>query len=341
MENIPTLQDVAKALGVHKSTVSLALSGKGNLSHATRVRIQTMAKEMGYEANPIAQRLAGRTTRPLVCLFVALLDMGLSTEKAIRLQRALTAEGFDAPLYTDLRLVRAVRRLRPQAIVCATQFTDESLYSELRHYQQSGGVVVSYDTPIPLECDQVLFDREHNSYEAMSYLIRQGHRRIALALPHLSISPHAPIDSSDPRTHRMRGFLKALDEHGLTLPDEWLALSPPYEQGGTVLAEWFLGLKERPSAMAIVNDYVALGLMSELGRAGISLPDDLSIIGHDNQAIAAYCPVPLTTMTQPVAEIAATIVERLRARFEGDDSPPQTTVLRGNLVVRESVVPAK
>lgn len=341
MEKIPTLQDVANALGVHKSTVSLALSGKGNLSHATRARIRDKAREMGFEANPIAQRLAGRSTRPLVCLFVGLLDMGLATDKALRLQRALGAEGYDAPLYTDLRQLRDVRRLRPQGIICATQFTDESLYSELRYFQNSGGVVVCYDTPVPLECDQVLFDREHNSYEAVSYLIQQGHRKIALGLPHLSISPDTPTEPSDPRTHRMRGFLRALEEHNLDLPTDWLGQSPPYEQGGSVLADWFLGLKERPTAMAIVNDYVALALMSELSRAGISLPDDLSIIGHDNQPIASYCPVPLTTMTQPVAEIAATVMERLRARFDGDTSPPQTTVLRGNLVVRQSVVPAK
>src|SRR5207249_8901180 len=100
MSKPPTIHDVAGALGMHKSTVSLALSGKGNVSAATRQKVFAAARELGYEPNPLAQRLAHGHRNTTVCLFSAALDVGLATEKILLIQKALCARGLEVPIHT-------------------------------------------------------------------------------------------------------------------------------------------------------------------------------------------------------------------------------------------------
>lgn len=334
-----TLQNIADLLGMHKSTVSLALSGKGNLSQATRERIRSAAEKLGYVPDPLAQRLAGGGHNALVCLYSSVLDVGLATEKILLIQKALNTKSLDVPIYTGGTQIAQLRRLRPRAILCATQQSEPAVFVELKRYQEGGGIVICYDTPVPLECDQVLFDREDNAYKVARHLLEQGHRRIGVGMSLLSGPMVGTL--SDPQSPRLRGFQRALAEFGVPFRDEWFFRTTTYERGGAEMAQQFLALRERPTALCIVNDYAALAFMAELARAGVRIPQEVSVVGHDNRPIAEYCPVPLTSATQPVERIAAAVVERLSARLAGDDSPPQRIVIQGDLVERDSVGPPR
>src|SRR5207248_1297952 len=122
----------------------------------------------GYEPNPLAQRLAHGHRNATVAIFSGVLDVGLATEKILLIQKALTRRSLEVPIYTcsepagdggksQLGQIRQLCRQRPRAIVCAAQMLDPAVFDELRAYQRSGGIVVSYDTPVPMECDQVIF----------------------------------------------------------------------------------------------------------------------------------------------------------------------------------------
>lgn len=353
MRKPATLQDVAGRLGMHKSTVSLALSGKGTISAETRKRVVSVARELGYQPNLLAQRLARGQGNTMVCLFSGVLDVGLTTEKILLVQRALNERGMDVPIYTcsdfsaqneentgeaQAAQVRQLCRQRPRAILCAAQRVYPAVYRELAAYQRdSGGIVVSYDTLIPLECDQVIFDREDNAYQAARHLLEQGHRNIGIGF---SVGQTGGPARSDPQEHRLIGFRRALAEYDISLREDWVFRCATYEKGGAEMAAQFLQLKERPTALAIVNDYVALAFMAEVQRGGVRIPEDLSIIGHDNQTIAAYCPVPLTSMTHPTARIADAVVSLLMERIEGKtayETAPRTVVVTGELIERGSV----
>ncbi|HEX8549992.1 MAG TPA: LacI family DNA-binding transcriptional regulator [Abditibacteriaceae bacterium] len=342
----PTIHDVAEALGMHKSTVSVAFSGKGNLSVATRNKVLQVARELGYEPNPLAQRLANGVSNSLICLFSGVLDVGLATEKILLIQKELTERGLEVPIYTysdqseggktsQAAQVKQLCRQRPRAIICASQMLNHSVYDELAAYQNNGGIVVSYDIPVPLNCDQVVFDRENNAYQGASYLLSKGHRRIAIGISGPGIKPGEPL--SGPHGIRMKGFERALQEFGAS--SELLFVDSTYERGGAALAAQFLKLKERPTGICIVNDYVALAFMTEMMRAGVRVPHDVSIIGHDDQPVADYCPVPLTAISQPVGEIAHAVVALLVERLEGSTVAPRTQNIRGKLIKRQSVVP--
>src|SRR5687768_9156847 len=95
-----TIRDLADVLGMPKSTVSLALSGKGTLSAATREKVLAAAREMGYRPNPLAQRLAHGQSRAMVSIVSGPLDVGLGTEKVVLIQKELADRSLEVPLYT-------------------------------------------------------------------------------------------------------------------------------------------------------------------------------------------------------------------------------------------------
>lgn len=349
MHKPPTIHDVAAALGMHKSTVSLALSGKGNVSAATRTRVLAVAHEMGYEPNLLAQRLASGHRNALVCLFSGVLDVGLATEKILLIQRALNERGLEAPIYAcyeshrdkaaaQAAQVRQLCRQRPRAILCASQMVEPSVFRVLETYQRDGGVVVNYDIPVPLVCDQVIFDREDNGYQAARHLLEAGHRKLGIGMSNTTAwtegQPYLP------QTYRLNGFRKALAEYGVMAREEWFFENATYEKGGAEMARRFLSLRERPTGLCIVNDYVAMAFTVEIMRAGLRVPEDVSIVSHDDQPIATYCPVPLTSVSQPVEEIAQAVVELLMERLAGRVSgEPRTITIRGKLTSRASVAP--
>lgn len=346
MVKAATIQDVALALGMHKSTVSLALSGKGNLSIKTRARVLALTQELGYEPNPLAQRLAKGHHNPTICIFSGVLDVGLSTEKVLRIQKEMSARSFEAPIYTcpepsdgidtsQATLLKNLCRQRPRAILCAASMLGPSAFVELEAYQKSGGLVISYDVPIPVSCDQVIFDREDNAYQAACHLLQHGHRRLGIGMS--NTAPWLSGKSDGPQAFRLRGFERALKEFSALARPEWCFRTAAYEQGGAEMARRFLSMTDRPTGLCLVNDYLTLAFMVEVMRAGVRVPQDLSIVGHDDQPIAAYCPIPLTSVSHPAQEIAQAVVSLLLDRLAGSQEPPQTIVIRGALKTRESV----
>lgn len=348
MNKPATIRDVAGALGMHKSTVSLALSGKGNVSAATRQRVLRVARELGYEPNPLAQRLVHGHRNSVVCIFSGTLDVGLGTEKILQIQRELGARGLEVPLYTcgeipddegrtQAAQLKQICRQRPRAILCAAPMLHPAVFGELEAYGREGGIVVSYDIPVPLPCDQVVFDREDNAYRAARHLLERGHRKIGIGMS--QTIAWASEEPNTPQDLRLRGFRRALGEFGVSAREDWFFRNPTYEKGGAEMARRFLALSERPTGLCIVNDYVALAFMVEVMRAGVRVPGDVSIVSHDDQPIAAYCPVPLTAISQPVEAITSAVVEMLTERLEGSDAPPRTRTIRGEFALRESVAP--
>ena len=223
MRKPPTIRDVAGELGLHKSTVSLALSGKGNLSAATRQKVLAAARELGYEPNPLAQRLAHGHRNATVGIFSGVLDVGLGTEKILLIQKALSARSLEVPIYTcpepvgdegksQVAQLRQLCRQRPRAILCTTQMLEPGVFRELQAYQREGGIVVSFDLPVPLECDQVLFDREENAYQAARHLLEHGHRHLGIGVT--VTNERLSGTTSDPQTYRLKGFRRALAELG-------------------------------------------------------------------------------------------------------------------------------
>lgn len=342
--NSVTIHDVARAVGLSTTTVSVALSGQGRLKETTRALVLREAEKLGYDANPMAQGLRRGRSRE-IGLFSPQLDLGVSTLKTHAIGRLLNQKGYSVPIsaYTNReygvetvqeKLIAGIRRQRMRAVVCDTlNLHGEKALSQLRAYLEEGGQAVFFDWPIDLEADSVVFDREHNTYIATRHLLERGHRKVGLCMP----------NTIDPRASRLSGFQRAMEEWGAEVRADWI-VTVPYdleaEREGESLAKWFLELREKPGAMCIVNDIVALTFAAILGRHGVRVPQDLSVVGHDNRALADIGPLPLTSVTHPIAEIAESVVEMLDSRLTGRyEGPPRVHKILGHLVERTSVLP--
>ncbi|BCM93754.1 HTH-type transcriptional regulator DegA [Abditibacteriota bacterium] len=339
-----TIHDVAKAAGLSKTTVSAALTGNGRLSEATRDLVLREAEKLGYDANPHAQGLRGRRSKE-IGFFSPDIDLGVSTLKAQAIGRFLNERGYSVPIsaYTNReggaftaqeKLIASMRRQKMRAVICNTlNLHGERALAELRAYLEEGGVAVCFDFPLEIECDAVIFDREHNTYLAARHLVENGHREIGLCVPN-TLHSRAP---------RIAGFQRALGEFGVEACEEWI-VSVPYnieaEREGQTLARWFLELPQKPTAMCIVNDIVALTFAALLGREGIRVPEDLSLVGHDNRTLSELGTLPLSSVSHPIEDIALSVVEMLDSRLNGRyDGPPRREIVRGQLFERASVRP--
>lgn len=341
-----TLRDVAAHAGANLAAVSMVLNGarsNGGVSQATRERIMGAARELGYQVNPHAQRLSSGRCNNTIALFSLHLEPTSGMPKVQRIQQHLGNSGFDAVLhgygnFNELQPVRQtalmadLRRFKPRAIVCDSAGLLPETLAEMYAYQDEGGLLVCFDQKVELNCDQVIFDREHNTYIAAKRLLEAGHRKLGLFIP----GPQQPIGHD-----RALGFERALREYGGETRREWMAYGHA-ETGGAEFAQQWLKLppQERPTGICVVNDHAALAFMFVVQQAGIRIPEDVAVVGHDDAPLGRYYSVPLTTVTNPLEEISNTVVsllqDRLSDRYSG---PPRRVVLRGELQERGSVAP--
>lgn len=340
------LQDVARVAGTSLATASLALNGKGRVSPVTRSKILRIAKRMGFEANPSAQGLAAGRRSTQISLFTRELDLGVATRKLQIMQGMLFKKGYSASIHScgffngeqrsdHAGLIRDLRRQRPLAIVCyAAHHFDDEMLEELRVYVANGGHLISFDLPSVLNCDQVIFDRSDSADLAVTHLLKLGHRDIGFAMPGVFTD-----------TIRTGGLRDALERYGEAFREELLFDTPENvacEVAGEELARQFLQRKHRPTAMCIPDDTVAVSFIAALYRQGVCVPEELSVVGHDDLPIAAHNFIPLSTVSQPLEAIAHETVELLMSRVDGRyDGVPRTVRLCGELISRQSTTSNK
>jgi LacI family transcriptional regulator len=337
-----TVHELAKKLGVSPTTVSAALTGNGRISEKTRQRVLAVANEANFSPNPHARRLRWQGGNDTVCLLSLGLASGVVIEKIVLLQRALIQQGFNAPIHSlgwateeknlvdDVRLMRETCLQKPRAIILNSYaFTPRAL-AVLEQYQTEGGIVVCYDQAAS-QFDNVIFDRRHNTYLATSHLLELGHRSILF-----TVYPGALG-----RDQRYLGYRQALREHHIPPRTEWLFPSSLYqEERGHELAIAFQKMQKKTTAACIINDYAAGAFISEMLQQGYSIPQDISVIGHDNASFAPYAAVPLTTVTHPTEEIVDAVLQLLDNRLSNSAaSAPRKKIIRGELVIRQSTAP--
>lgn len=345
-----TIHDVARLAGTSKSTASRALQGTARIAPGTKAAVLEAARELGFEPNHHAQRLASGPS-DTIGMFSPDLDLGVGTRKMQAIQQLLGARGYRVPIHAygysytgdDVNhsdLLRDLCRQRPRAIVCNTNNLRQACsQAVLSQFCASGGIAVCYDWLEIQAADNVFFDRDHNTYLATRHLLELGHRDIGF-----SVHGYNGFDTDHP-SPRWSGLKRALKEFGVSARPEWcfdIPFKMEFEEAGHELAQTFLALSKRPTAMCIVNDQAAIAFANEIGRAGIKVPDDLSIVGHDDAFTARCAPVPLTTVSHPIEQIAQSVIDLLETRLQGQyHGPPRKITVRGSLVQRQSTAPPR
>jgi LacI family transcriptional regulator len=301
--NVVTLKDVAAASGVSISTASRALDERTASRSAAAANVRKVAEELGYRRNSFASSLRRGETRTLGVLVPRLSDtvMALMFEE---LEKAASARGYFAMVATsgddpdeERSAAETLLDRNVDGLILATARLDDELPRLLRERRVAHALVLRTDGVSP----SALGDDEVGGYLAMRHLIDLGHRDIAVVT--------GPAFTST-GTARLTGARKALDEAGIPARDEWLiaagyGIENGYTAGETLLAG---APQSRPTAIFAANDNIALGVMAAAHRKGITIPDDLALVGYNDTPLSARLPTPLTSVRVPLDQIAATAI---------------------------------
>jgi DNA-binding LacI/PurR family transcriptional regulator len=324
-----TLRDVAEAAGVSTATVSHALQGNGTVSMETAARVRIVAAEIGYRPHRIASNLRRQRTST-IGVIIPLLSNPFIGELVEALYDQCRARGY--------------------TVLCGTtkyQAESEAHYIDLFLGHPCDGIIVagppdSLEEIIRAGVPAVLVDCHmptdfvrvpvvevedmHGMYSAVAHLQRLGHRRIALV--------YGPLDQL-----RQEGYRRALADAGIPYDDELVADAGDLQfESAAAVCEQMLTARPDVTAVAATTDVLAFGVLQAARRAGRRVPDDLAVVGFDDIPLAAAADPPLTTIAQPIDEIATHAVDLLLEQIAAKDITldRRRVVLKAQLVVRES-----
>lgn len=312
-----TIADVARRAGVSTATVSRVLSGVGGARPATRDRVEMAARELGFRPSDVARSLKRRSTLT-IGLIVTDIENPYFPQLVKAVEDAAIAEGYAILLcsadddpdreasYLDVLVERRVDGI---VIAASTLGTSQGAW-----LAEPPLPVVLVNTSAPtVHLPSIASDNRAGGRLATRHLLDLGHRRFGYLMP-----PSRNLDAPE----RLAGVRDELDAAGLAFegPDAALAVSDgaPTVIGGEVAMAELLMRTPRPTAIVAYNDLMAIGAMRAIRRCGLAVPGDLSIVGFDDVAFAAYVEPALTTLRQETAEMGrwavATLTEQLARR---------------------------
>lgn len=310
-----TIVDVAYRAGVSVATVSRALRGLPHVSPGTRRRVELVAEELGYEPNPHASRLAaGRSGTIGVAL--PILDAWYYSRILAGIESILADDRIDMHLVVIAD--ESGRRHFVETLPSLRKRVDGLLVADIFMPEEIWGRVAETDLPVATvgldsgRFDSVLIDNHAAATSAIDHLTGLGHERIGFIGG--TVREALEVESAEARR---RGMEVALRERGIE-PDPSLQAAGGFtvEGGREAMAEL---LPRRPTAVFCASDEMAIGAIQAATEAGVRVPDEVSVVGFDDQPVAAA--VGLTTVRQPVSEQAAQAAVMVLARVEDRSAP--------------------
>ncbi|MBR7832262.1 LacI family DNA-binding transcriptional regulator [Actinospica durhamensis] len=329
------LSDVAKKAGVSEATVSRVLNDKPGISAATRAAVLTALDVMGYER---PTQLRGERAR-LIGLVLPELQNPIFPALAEVVGGALAQRGFTAVLctrttsgmseadYVDMLLERQVSGMVFGGGQYAEADAPHGHY--LRLLELRLPVVLVNAASENLDFPRVSTDDAVAVEQAFGHLVSLGHERIGLIL--------GPPDHM-PSRRKQEAFLIAAGRAGLAAPAEFVEHTMFSTEGGQVAASRLL--KAGVTGIVCASDPIALGAVRAVRRAGLRVPQDVSVVGYDDSAFMNCTDPPLTTVRQPLEAIGRAAVAMLVGQIDGFPVTAEELLFEPELVVRGSTAPA-
>lgn len=331
------IADVAREAGVSKAAVSFAFNNPARLKPETAERIRAVAQSLGYRPHPVARMLTAGSTATIGILspqalaqvlanpFFPLFAEGVAT---VLEERGLGLL-FVSPLHGSLE--RALARATVDGIIVIGL---DQRHPEVEAIRRAGLPVVLVDAPAWPEHSSIEVDDLAGAMAAARHLCELGHRELLVLTME---APQAQPDETTVMGRRLNGYRQVMEEFGVELSAERVVVGPATFEGGeqAFLRAWDDGL--RPTGVLSMSDAAAAGVLQAARHLGLSVPNDLSVVGFDDLPLTRFTDPPLTTVHQPVrrkGEEAARML--LEALGPEQQRAGRRRVLETRLVVRRS-----
>ncbi len=335
MEKEVTILDIARELNVSIATVSRALNNDPVVSKKTKKKVLEMASKVGYRHNRFAANLRQQKSHTIGVL-VHELNSNFITSVLAGIEKITSEAGYDIIIAHsgesyEKEKANAMNLFhkRVDGLIASLSFDTTSL-SHFEPFEKKGIPVIFFDR-VEEEGDsiKVVIDNYKAGYIATRHLLEQGCRRIAIVTASLKRNVYA---------QRYKGYVAAHAERGVPLDEKRVLVKDLSEQSGIECALELVGMNPRPDGVFITNDFVAAQCMRTLKEHGIRIPDDIAIVGFNNDAISRIVEPTLTTIDYPGMELGKIAAKNLIEHLKGDKDVTQTStiIVKSELLVRES-----
>lgn len=330
-EKRPSIKDVAARAGVSTATVSHVLSGRKQVNEELALRVREAALELRYSVDRVASQLRSKRARVVAILVPDLEDLFINRFVSLIEARAQQA-GFEVVLacsrndpQIERSRLRALIAWRPAGIVaipCGDSIPEELL----REHGTTPVVGADRIEPGHAPFDTVTVDNRSSGRRVVDFLLSRGLRSILLVTATLSI-------------FNIRERVEGSRERAAESPDasvQVIEIGTDPVKGAALLSEW-LRNNPKPDAVVGLTNVTTLAVLAAFAEVGLEAPRDLALVGfHDSLWMTAR-KNPVTTVVQPVDDVARHVWERLERRMSGDTSPVRSLILSAELVQRASV----
>src|SRR5215218_5253103 len=330
-----TIYDIAKKLNISPATVSRGLKDHPSISKKTKKKIFDMVDAMGYRSNHFARNLRQQQTNT-IGVIVHELKSNFITSVLAGIEKVTTEAGYDMIIthssesaVKEAANAKNLFHKRVDGLIASLSFDTTNL-DHFKPFIEKKVPVIFFDRVEQNTTNSVvIIDNSKCGYLATKHLIDQGCKRIA----HVTSSLKRNVYSQ-----RFKGYQDALFDHGIPLDEKLLLVNDLSENAGIEAALKILKMKHRPDGIFITNDFVAAVCMRTLKENGVRIPEDIAIVGFNNDAIGKLIEPTLTTINYPgmdIGEIAArNLINHLKG--VGDLNQTNTIIVRSDLIIRES-----
>jgi DNA-binding LacI/PurR family transcriptional regulator len=337
-----TAKDVAAQAGVSRTTVSYVLNNveAANISEETRQRVLAVAEELGYVPDAAAQALASGRTQTIGLILPTSQPHPQASPAHYRIIEGLLeiTQQFGVRLLIDT--VRETQNTHTYVNLARNKRIDGLIVSDLRVDDEALSQLVNDTFPVVLlgrlpgiRVSSVEFDNRSGARTAVDHLIAQGHTRIGLIA-------HAP-SSFTGAIERISGYRDSLAAHGIGFDETLVHYGHYSAESGFAAVESLLESGPAPSALFATSDEVALGVLAALQKRGVSVPNDVAVVGFDDNPLARFTIPALTTVRLPFEEMGRLAGKMLLDLVLHKAKPGRQVLLETNLIVRESSVSNK
>ncbi|MEY9967879.1 LacI family xylobiose transport system transcriptional regulator [Streptacidiphilus sp. MAP12-16] len=331
MTRAATLAEIAREAGVSTPTVSKVLNGRADVASATRERVEELLRQYGYQ-----RRRSSTQSSPLLELVFHELESAWAMEVIRGVENVVREEGLSVVLSESsgrLSLGQSwmdgVLARRPTGVVLVLSGLDRAQQTQLTSRDIPFVVMDPAGDP-GQEVPAVGTTNWHGGLAATRHLLDLGHRRIGMvAGPRRMMCSRARID----------GYRAALDMAGIAFDPGLVREGDFHHETGHQVGLELLRLPDRPTAVFTGNDLQALGLYEAARELGLRIPEDLSVVGFDDLPVARWVGPPLTTVRQPLTEMAEVAARMVIDLAHGNQPSTLRVDLATSLVVRSSTAP--
>src|SRR3984957_20597255 len=325
------IRTVAKLANVSIATVSRTINRVSTVNPRMAKRVWEAIEKLDYFPNTQARALVSGRSR-LLGLIVSEITNPFFPELIQGFEDIAVEHGYEILIsstnYDPRRMSLCIRRMlerRAEGVAVMTFGVEKPLLEQFA--ERNIPLVFVDEGPERPGISLLRVDYHHGIRQGVQHLAALGHRDIAF------ISGRKGLHSAQ---SRLAAFSRSLEECGIDADPEWIVEGDHTMEGGIEAMDRLLKVKQRPTAVMCSNDMTAIGVLHTLYRAGLRVPDDLSVIGFDDIHIAQVTIPPLTTIQMLCFELARAAVPALRAHVEEGGEPKRSYKINTHLVVRES-----